>query len=114
MPDKGFVISFTDVTAEREAAITGGVSLAFSFHGRVDEPRFVQPALVVGYNALDRNLDATLALLQDRLLECDLDDEDRLHDIIIQRRARLAQRVEHRPRHGGRPARRPAQSPRSG
>jgi Zn-dependent M16 (insulinase) family peptidase len=76
-------------TAEREAALTGGMSLAFSFHGRVDEPRFVQPALVVGYNALDRNLDATLALLQDRLLECDLDDEDRLHDIIIQRRARL-------------------------
>jgi Zn-dependent M16 (insulinase) family peptidase len=76
-------------TAEREAAISGGMTLRFAFGGRVDEPTRVQPAVVIGYNALDRNLDAVLNLLRDRVMACDLDDRDRLRDIISQRRTRL-------------------------
>ncbi len=80
-------------TAEREAACSGGVYAQFSFDGRVDDQRLVQPILTVCCSAVDRKFDEMLALLKDKILSCGLDDRKRLRDVLLQRRTELRNAV---------------------
>lgn len=77
------------VMAEREAACTGGIHASASAGGHVDNPHRVHPQFVVTFKALDSRLDEALGVLEDRLLRCDLNDHDRLADIVRQTRVQM-------------------------
>ncbi len=72
--------------AEREAACTGGIEAGVTTGGRVDDADRVQPYLVVSAKALENRLPEMLGVLADRVLRCDLDDLDRLRDVLLQGR----------------------------
>ena len=74
------------VTAEREAACTGGIGANLSATGRIEDPTHVQPFLYVSSKALDAKLNDMLGLLTDRLFKSDLTDVNRFRDVLMQGR----------------------------
>lgn len=79
--------------ADREAACSGGVDSDLSVSGTVVDHRAVRPYLTVFCRALDRKLPEMLEMLSDRLTRCELDDRERLRDVILQGRVARRSRV---------------------
>lgn len=70
--------------AEREARVSGGVSLSSSISTRVDNTAFVRPILLAGTYGLEEHAEAFLEVLRLRLMETDFSDRQRLKDLLKQ------------------------------
>ncbi|MGL5244311.1 MAG: insulinase family protein, partial [Sarcina sp.] len=68
---------------------TGGISYSPITFSNLDKVGEYTPYLEVSFKCLDRKLDKTLEILSDILLKSNFDDEDRMKQIIGEKRARL-------------------------
>lgn len=72
--------------AQKEAACCGGISISPDAFGTIDNPGLAQPFVFFNVRGLKDKLPQMLKVLQQRLLEPDLSDLDRLKDVILQAR----------------------------
>ena len=75
--------------AEREAAVSGGITAGLSAEGSFDDPNDCFPYFSISSKALDSKFKGMLEIIRDRLLKADFKDASRLNDILIQRKTLL-------------------------
>lgn len=72
------------VMAEKEARSTGGIGVSVSVGGLVGDPQFFQPVFSVASRSLDHKLPEMLDVVFQRVVQCNLNDLERLRDVILQ------------------------------
>lgn len=79
--------SYLDVQAH-QAAVCGGISAYTSIRGDINNPQQLKAYLVLSSKALNRNVQAQAQLMRDTLEAPRFDEYDRIHDMLLQMKAR--------------------------